>query len=175
MKRIATLLVVALGLAVPGAALADGPVSLGVVPPAQIVPPDQSVTALRVSLIYGRNADLTGLDFSLVGRNTGDVRGVAFAGASLVEGDFTGWQNGWLASVTRGNMQGLQWAAYNRSGVGSSGLQLGLVNVSEGFSGLQVGLVNITEVMRSGLQIGIVNIIRSKPNLKVLPLVNWSF
>jgi len=174
MRRAATLalLLAALG---PTAALADGPVSLGVFPPAQIVPADQSVTALRISLIYGKNADQTGLDLSLIGRNTGDFQGVAWAGASIVEGDFTGWQNGWLASVTRGNMQGLQWAAYNQAGPGSTGLQIGLVNMADEFSGLQLGLVNITQMMRSGLQIGLINVIQSKQNLKVLPLVNWSF
>jgi hypothetical protein len=175
MIRATTALALLLSLLVPAAAQADGPISLGVVPPVQMVPEDQSVTALRISLLYGRHADLTGLDLSLIGRNTGDVRGVAFAGASLVDGDFTGWQNGWLAAVTRGNLQGLQWAVYNRSGSGSSGLQIGLVNVADGFSGLQLGLVNISQTMRSGLQVGLVNIIQSKPRLKVLPLVNWSF
>jgi hypothetical protein len=121
MIRATTALALLLSLLVPAAAQADGPISLGVVPPVQMVPEDQSVTALRISLLYGRHADLTGLDLSLIGRNTGDVRGVAFAGASLVDGDFTGWQNGWLAAVTRGNLQGLQWAVYNRSGSGSSG------------------------------------------------------
>jgi hypothetical protein len=72
-------------------------------------------------------------------------------------------------------MQGLQWAAYTKSGLGSSGVQLGLLNMSDDFSGLQVGLVNITEVMRSGLQIGLVNIIKSKEKLEFFPIVNWSF
>jgi len=133
------------------------------------------VTAFRFSLIYGNNVNMTGFDLSLVGMNTGDFKGVAFAGVGIVDGDFTGWQNCWLASVTNGNMQGLQWAAYTKSGLGSSGVQLGLLNMSDDFSGLQLGLVNITEVMRSGLQIGLVNIIKSKEKLPFFPIANWSF
>ena len=169
------LLATAAMLLAPSLVLADGPISLGVFPPVQIVKEPESVTAFRFSLIYGKNASLTGLDLSLVGMNTGSVTGVAFTGVGIVDGDFTGWQSGWLASVTRGNMQGLQWAAYTKSGMGSSGVQVGLLNMSDDFSGLQFGLVNITENMRKGLQIGLVNIIKSKEKLKFFPIVNWSF
>jgi hypothetical protein len=159
----------------PGLALADGPINLSLFAPVQIVKETESVTAFRFSLIYGKNVDMTGLDLSLVGRNTGSVTGVSWTAVGLVDGDFTGWQSGWLASVTNGNMQGLQGALYTKSGMGSTGLQLGFLNMSDDFSGLQFGVVNITENMRSGLQIGLVNIIKSKEKLKFFPIVNWSF
>jgi len=169
-------LLVMLGVMVsPSLALADGPISLGLFTPVQIVEETESVTAFRLSLIYGKNVNMTGFDLSLVGMNTGNVTGVAFNAVGIVEGDFTGWQNSWLAAITNGNMQGVQWAAYTKSGLGSTGVQLGLLNMSDDFSGLQLGLVNITEVMRSGLQIGLVNIIKSKEKLKFFPIVNWSF
>lgn len=162
-------------LLAPAAALADGPVNLSLFAPVQIVKEDQSVTALRISLIYGKNVDMQGLDLSLVGKNTGSFTGVQFAAVGLVDGDFTGLQNSWLASVANGNMQGLQWAVYTHAGTGSSGVQLGLLNTADDFSGLQFGLVNIAESMRSGLQIGLVNIINNKEKLKVFPIVNWKF
>lgn len=162
-------------LLAPALARAESPVNLALFNPVQLTKETESVTALRLSLLYGANADLTGLDLSLVGLNTGSVAGIAFAGVSLVEGDFTGGQLGWLASITEGNAQGLQWALYTKSGLGSSGAQIGLVNTAEDFSGIQFGLVNIAESMRSGLQIGLVNIINNKDKLKVLPLVNWRF
>jgi hypothetical protein len=118
---------------------------------------------------------MTGFDLSLVGMNTGDVSGISWTGFGMVDGDFTGWQASWLAAITEGNMQGLQWAVYTRSGPGSSGLQVGLLNMADDFSGLQFGLVNITETMRSGLQIGLVNIIKNKEKLPFLPIVNWRF
>ena len=158
----------------PGAVMADGPINLALVPSVQIVGETESVGVFRLGL-WSRNADMTGFDLSIVGQNTGSLTGVSFVGVGLVDGNFTGWQNGWLASVTRGNMQGLQMGAYTRSGTGSTGVQFGLWNNSDDFSGLQLGFVNITEVMRSGLQIGIINIIKSKEKLKFFPIVNWSF
>jgi len=175
MTKKIVLIAVLTALVIPVFALADGPVNLSLFAPVQLVKEDQSVTALRISLIYGKNVDMGGLDLSLVGVNTGSVTGASFTGVGLVDGNFTGWQNSWLASVTQGNMQGVQFGAYNQSGMGSSGFQWGLVNVSDDFSGLQLGLVNITQTMRSGLQIGLINIIQNKEKLKLFPLVNWRF
>ena len=176
--RILIPLALILTILIPGPAIADegsGPISLGLFTPIQIVGETKSVDALRLNLIYAKNADLTGIDLGLIGRNTGDVAGVAWNAVGVVDGNFTGWQDSWLASITRGNMQGLQVGAYTASGMGSSGVQLGLINTSDDFSGLQFGLVNVAESMRSGLQIGLVNIIKNKDSLKFFPLVNWKF
>jgi hypothetical protein len=172
-KKLILLAMTALIL-VPGLAMADGPINLALVPSIQIVNEAESVTAFSLG-IWSRNANLTGLDWSIVGQKTGSVTGVQWAWVGLVDGDFTGWQGNWLAAVTQGNMQGLQWGAYTKSGGGSTGVQIGLVNTSDDFSGFQLGLVNITEVMRSGLQIGLINVIKSKEKLKIFPIVNWSF
>jgi hypothetical protein len=173
MKKL-LLAIVTLLLATPGVVLADGPVNLALVPSIQIVGETQSVTVFRLGL-WSRNANMTGFDWGIVGQNTGSFTGLQWQAAGLVDGDFTGWQNSWLASVTKGNMQGLQVGAYTHSGMGSTGVQFGIFNTSDDFSGLQVGLVNITQVMRSGLQIGLINIIKSKEKLKLFPIVNWSF
>ncbi len=168
------LLFVLVTMLVPALALADGPINLALVPSVQIVGEDQSVTAFRLGL-WSRNASMTGLDLGIFGQNSGSFTGVQWLAGGVVDGDFTGWQNNWIASITNGNMQGLQVGAYTHSGGGSSGVQLGLINTSDEFSGLQLGLVNITEVMRSGLQIGLINVIKSKEKLKLFPIVNWSF
>jgi hypothetical protein len=176
MKRIlaAATVVMALGFILPSVALADGPVNLALFNPIQIVKEDQAVTAFRFSLIYGVNSGVSGLDLSLVGLNTGSGMGVQWAGVGINEGSYTGWQAGWLASITRGEFTGLQNGAYNNVG-GGSGVQLGLFNTAEEFSGLQFGLVNITNTMTSGLQIGLINIIKNKEKLKLFPIVNWKF
>ena len=175
MTKSILLAVLAATLIVPAAARAESPVNLALFSPVQLTAETESVTAFRFSLIYGRNADLTGLDLSLVGLNSGSVSGIAFTGLGMVEGDFTGGQLSWLAAITNGNMQGMQWAIYNKAGLGSSGVQLGLLNTADDFSGLQLGFVNIAESMRSGLQIGLINIINNKEKLKVFPIVNWKF
>ena len=164
-----------ISMLLPSLVLADGPINLSLFSPVQILDETESVEAFRLSLIYGKNANMTGLDLSLVGANTGDFLGVAFTGVSLVDGNFTGYQGGWLASVTEGNMQGLQAGAYTKAGLGSSGVQFGIINTADDFSGLQLGFVNIAETMRSGLQIGLVNIINNKEKLKVFPFLNWRF
>jgi len=161
-------------LALPGLAIADGPVNLALVPSIQIVGETQSVSVFRLA-IWGRNADMTGFDWSIASQNTGSFTGVQWTAVGLVDGDFTGWQGSWLAAVAEGNMQGLQVGAYTKSGLGSTGVQFGLFNTSDDFSGLQIGFVNITQNMRSGLQIGLINIIKSKEKLSLLPIVNWSF
>ena len=158
----------------PGLALADGPINLSLVPSIQIVGETESVTAFRLG-IWSRNADMTGFDIGIVTQNTGSFTGLQWTALGIVDGDFTGWQNGWLASIARGNMQGLQVGAYTKSGMGSSGVQIGLFNSADDFSGLQFGILNIAETMRSGLQIGIINIINNKEKLKVFPIVNWKF
>jgi len=174
LKRI-TIIASLAALLTPTVALADGPVSLGIFPPVQIVKETESVTAFRLSLIYGKNVDMQGLDIGLVTRNTGDVTGLQWTAFGMVDGDFTGWQNGWLASMAGGNMQGLQSGFYNSCGLGSSGVQFGILNMADDFSGLQLGLVNVAETMRSGLQIGLINIIQNKEKLKFFPIVNWRF
>ena len=173
-KRVLPLIAL-ITLLAPTLAMADGPINLSLFAPIQIVKEDQSVTAFRFSLIYGKNASMTGLDWSLVGVNTGDFLGWSATGVGMVDGSFTGFQNSVLAAITEGNMQGVQTGAYTKSGAGSSGVQFGIYNTASDFSGLQFGIVNVAEVMRSGLQIGLINIIKNKEKLKLFPFVNWRF
>jgi hypothetical protein len=161
----------------PLAVEAQSPIQISFFPPAQLVSEDQEITAFRLSL-YGRNAEMTGLDLGLVTHTTGDATALQIGAVNIVEGDFTGLQAGWaggsLVNFTRGHMKGLQFAIYNGAGSGQ-GLQWGLVNNTEGhMEGLQVSFVNIANDF-NGLQVGLINIIRSKDRFPVLPLVNWKF
>jgi len=151
----------------------ESPINLSLFNPIQITNENTSVTAFRFSLIYGRNADVAWVDLGLVNRTTGSGKGLSWNGIGMIDGDFTGWQNG-IANITKGHFVGYQsgWI-YNRAGSGS-GFMWGLYNSSSDFSGLQIGLVNICDRM-NGLQIGLVNIIKSKEKLKFFPIVNWSF
>jgi hypothetical protein len=148
-------------LATPGRAAAEEgkPISLALVSPIQIVPETQGVNGFRFSLLYGKNAFLTGLDLSLVGQVTGSGTGVQWGIVQLVGGDFTGWQGGWGANITNGKF---------------TGLQAGIFNSAERMEGLQLGFVNRAGTI-NGLQLGLVNIIEKGGMLPVMVLFNGSF
>ena len=152
---------------------ADEPFEFALFSPLQVRGPDSAIQVLRLSLIYGENVSVKGLDIGLVMRNTGgESKGLQWGLVGFVEGDFVGWQNTWV-NVVDGTVTGLQTGLYNQAAAGEV-FQLGLVNMADDVSGFQLGLVNFAENMY-GLQIGLVNIIQSKTAFSFLPIVNWSF
>ena len=137
----------------------QSPIQLSLFSPIQLVPEENAVSGVRLSLLYGRNSYVTGLDWGLVNHSTsGMSKGVQFGLVGLIDVDFTGWQNN-AVNITKGDFEGFQW---------------GVVNYAGHASGFQLGLVNYTLSMR-GLQIGLVNIIKQGGQFPVFPIVNWSF
>jgi hypothetical protein len=200
------LLAIALFFGPGSVAWADRPIQLALWPPdLQLVHPRESIGGLRLQ-IYGRNADMTGLDIGLVNQTDGHFVGLGCGLANLVDGDLRGVQLGyWGYSRTRGDVEGWTSGIYSRvhgtttglqNGIVSmtdrdftgwqmalawshtgghlTGLQCGIVNQATSVSGLQLGLVNRAGRME-GLQLGLWNQIDSKTDLRVLPIVNWSF
>ena len=137
----------------------ERPIQLSLITPVQIFPEEDSVTGIRLNLIYGRNSSILGLDFGLVNHAT--------SGISM------GWQTG-LVGIVDADFVGLQDNAVNMVKSNFKGLQWGVVNYAKAARGLQLGLVNYAERMY-GLQIGLVNIITRDSDVPVLPIVNWSF
>ncbi|HEV2105438.1 MAG TPA: hypothetical protein VGU27_06865 [Candidatus Eisenbacteria bacterium] len=153
-------------------ARADGaPVNLSLFTPIQIVPASKSVSGLRLDLIYGRNVNVTGVDWGLVNHDTGTGFAWQAGAVNLVEKDFTGWQEGWV-NMTKDTFTGFQDGLFNSSD-SMNGFALGVVNVTKHMHGVQVGVFNMTETMH-GLQIGVANVIQ-KGKIPVLPIVNWTF
>ncbi len=137
----------------------DKPIQLSLFAPIQIFPEENSISGVRLSLIYGRNASVTGLDWGLVNHTTtGLSKGVQFGFVSLVDSDFVGWQDN-TVNVVKGNFEGFQ---------------SGFVNYANYAHGLQLGFVNYAASMKR-LQIGLVNIIGRGGMFPVFPIVNWSF
>jgi hypothetical protein len=135
------------------------PISLGLFTPVQIVPEGQGIEGFRFSLIYGKNAFLSGFDLGLVNTTAGKVTGVQWGIVSIVGGNFTGWQTNGIVSLTERSFEGLQ---------------MGLYNQAQHAKGLQLGLVNNTVTME-GVQIGLINIIKKGGMLPVFVLFNFSF
>jgi len=146
------------------------PIQVSLFNPVQIFPEGTSVSGVRLNMIYGKNANMTGLDYGLVNHVTGDGFAWQLGGLGYVEKDFTGWQDN-VINVTMGEVNGVQSGAYNTGGA-VHGVQFGFVNNATSMRGLQLGLLNMTETMH-GLQIGVGNVIR-KGKMPFLPIVNWS-
>ncbi len=137
----------------------DKPIQLSLFAPVQIVSENDAVAGIRLSLLYGKNTHVSGLDWGLVSHSTsGESKGVQFGLVGLNDADFTGWQNT-AVNITKQNFEGFQW---------------GVVNYAGHASGFQLGLVNYAITMK-GLQIGLVNIIKQGGQFPVFPIVNWSF
>ena len=151
---------------------APAPVQLALFDPAQLVKNDQSVGILRIDVLYGKNAGVTGLDLGLINHTTGDQTGLSYGLVNYTEGKFTGWQDNFVNMADKGFL-GLQSGAFNQSKDGH-GVQFGWVNVTDRMSGLQLGFVNYARVMSKGLQIGIGNIIK-EGGIPFLPIANWRF
>ena len=136
------------------------PVQIALFNPLQIFPEEDHVSVFRFSLIYGRNASITGLDFGLVNHTTSGIStGIQWGLVSWNDDAFTGWQYS-AANVTKEPFKGLQ---------------LGVFNYAYAVRGVQVGVFNYTETAY-GLQIGLINVIKDGGDvLPVMPLVNWSF
>jgi hypothetical protein len=151
----------------------EEPFQIAIFHPLQLRDENTSILALRVSLLYGRNVAVKGLDVGLVNHCTGgESLGLQYGLVGFVEGDFMGWQDNSI-SIVKGEFSGLQTGIYNEIDHGV-GLQVGWGNKARSMRGLQLGFVNYTETMH-GLQIGLLNIIRDKEDLPVFVFVNWSF
>ena len=144
-RTLALLTLLALAAAASSArASEDSPFQLALVNPVQVIPEGRGITGVRLSLLYGKNTNVTGLDLSLVAAHaTGNFTGVQWALVGIVDRDFLGWQSNFI-NLTGGKMTGFQYGLYNRA-ARVEGLQLGLVNQTGTIHGLQIGLVNIIQ------------------------------
>lgn len=135
------------------------PIQLSLFAPVQLVHEDNAISGVRLSLLYGRNTSITGLDWGLVNHSTSGVsKGVQFGLVGLGDADFVGFQST-AVNITKGDFEGFQW---------------GIVNYAGYANGFQLGFVNYAMRMK-GLQIGLVNIIKQGGQFPVFPIVNWSF
>ena len=147
-------------LLIPTILMAESkPVQLSLFTPVQIFPEDNPIRGLRLSLIYGRSASVTGVDLGLINHNSSGLsKGVQWALVGYVEADFVGWQN-CAVNITKGSFEGFQ---------------CGFVNYANHANGFQLGIVNHAVTLK-GLQIGLVNIIKQGGKFPFFPIVNWSF
>jgi hypothetical protein len=166
------------------------PVQLAVFDPVQLVPKEESIGGVRLSLFYTVNKDVTGFSLVWLGVNraTGDVAGLEIGLGNWVEGAVYGGQIGivnhagrravgmqyGMANVVEGDFTGLQWGLVNWTEGYMHGCQYGLLNVSKGDScGAEIGLVNYNDGSFKGFQGGIFNYAKEIHGFQ-LGLVNYT-
>ena len=157
-------------------------------PDAQLVSEDESVCGLRLSLPYGRNASVTGVDLGFVTDTTQDASALQLAGVcNFVDQNATGLQVAIVNSVWNqmtGCQLGLLFNTDNKfSGIGIAGgvnrfseegtgiLIGGCGNYGNVLNGAQIGLCNVA-TYSSGLQIGVVNWAKNARGVQI-GLVNY--
>ena len=157
-----------------GAGYAEKPFQISLWTPVAARSEDEAITIFRLNVIYGRNVSIKGIDLGIANHCTGGVSKAWQIGLlNSVEGDFIGWQDGWVVNFTSGKFIGVQSGMYNEVAEAEA-FQLGIINRADNMSGLQLGFVNWCENMH-GIQIGLANYIASKETLPFFVFVNWSF
>jgi len=157
-----------------GAGYAEKPFQISLWTPVAARSEDEAITIFRLNVIYGRNVSIKGIDLGIANHCTGGVSKAWQIGLlNSVEGDFIGWQDGWVVNFTSGKFIGFQSGMYNEVAEAEA-FQLGIINRADNMSGLQLGFVNWCENMH-GIQIGLANYIASKETLPFFVFVNWSF
>lgn len=162
------------------------PVGFALFDPVQYPVAEADVPGFRLSLFYGRNADVMGLDIGgFVSVADGDLFGLEISGlvnsvgsssgsiqiagiANNCYDDFYGMQIAGIANKVGGVVEGGQIGCFNMAG-DMDGLQIGIYNKAVVASGLQIGVINEAQSM-CGVQIGLINIIHdsSVPYMAVL-------
>jgi len=130
-------------LALPALA-GEKPVNLSLFTPISIAKESDSVTAFRFNLIYGKNTSVRVVDLGLVNHTTSGLsKGLAWGLVNFAEADFKGIQLA-PANIVQGNFEGFEWGFVNHA-ENARGLQLGFVNYARTMHGVQIGLINIIE------------------------------
>ena len=198
MKKILSLVVVALAfLSIGRSEAALSPLGIAIVPPVQFPGHDFSVTGVRLSLLWGSQRNVYGLDVGVVGNITdGDSVGVAVSGifnynkgattGILQAAGFGNYNTGkvriygvQLAGIMNSNkaestVGGLQLALLNLTPFTNiRGFQVGLYNRAHDVAGIQIGIVNETDYLH-GIQIGLVNFYH-QGMFSVAPIINVGF
>jgi hypothetical protein len=149
------------------------PFQLAIVPGyGQVFTKATPVYGLRISVLYGVQSKVVGLDAGLF--NVADsLTGVGVGLCNVTEGNAAGAHLGLGCSHVDADFAGFQTGFVNQVGGQLKGFQLGFANSAEAGAGLQMGLVNHSDSMR-GVQLGLLNW-NDNGFLPFFPFVNFGF
>lgn len=138
--------------------------------PIQLVDAQKNISGLRLTLLYGENADVSGVDLGLGINYYKNLTGIQIAGLINHDGDaghphFTGntvkgIQIAGLMNMSDAAVSGIQLAGLGSTADSLSGLQISILanGVTNDATGIQVGLLgnNVGGEMK-GVQVGFFN------------------
>ena len=166
------------------AALAEAPFQFAA--PGLRAPDDPSVNGVRLSIFYGKNQKVRGVDFGLLSLSeTVDLSGLGLVlGMGKVTGTMSGGAAISLINLHTGSDTGLNAAFINLLNNAGSAVDVGFLNIADGAtlvdigglnvsnsSTVQLGFINVTKKIK-GVQIGFLNVAENG-FLPVFPIFNF--
>ena len=155
------------------------PLGVSIAEEAQFPDVDSDIMGFRLCLLYGRHANVSGLDIGVFGcaadgclfglQTSGILNAVGSAnGALQIAGianncleDFYGVQLSGIANKADGSVYGGQLGTFNIAKE-TGGTQIGVYNKTDSFFGVQIGVINWATDMQ-GIQLGVLNVIKNGP------------
>ena len=166
------------------------PFGISIAEEAQFPNAQTDIMGFRLCLLYGRHANVSGLDIGVFGcvadgclfglQTSGILNSVGSAnGALQIAGianncleDFYGVQLSGIANKADGSVYGGQLSTFNiAKEVG--GTQIGVYNKADKVLGVQIGVINWATDMQ-GVQLGVLNVIKNGL-CPYLPILNANF
>ena len=121
-------------------------------------PDTPDVDGIRLSIIYGKNSTMSGLDLGFFSMSESkSLSGAAFVfGVHRLTGGMDGGAAFSLVNLHKGNDSGLNAAFVNMVESADSAVELGFVNIASGTTLVDIGALNVAD--RSTAQFGLVNV-----------------
>ena len=143
-------------LACANLASAETPFQFGV--PHNNAPDDPDVNGIRLSIFYGKNRSVRGLDLGLLSLSeTSNLSGVGLVlGMGKVTAEMSGGAAFSLINIHTGRDRGLNAAFINLINSAESAVDVGFVNIADGPTMLDVGGLNVAD--SSTAQLGFINV-----------------
>jgi hypothetical protein len=173
-----------IGLVAPSAAVAEP--ATGQIALVGRAPDNPDVDGVRLSIIYGKNRRMSGLDLGFFSMSESqEMSGAAFVfGFHRLTGAMDGGAAFSLVNIHEGNDSGLNAAFLNMLDSAEGAVDLGFVNIASGNTLVDIGAVNVADETKAqlgfvnvakkikGLQLGFINV-ADNGFLKVFPFFNF--
>ncbi len=117
-----------------------------------------SMTGAQLGMVNVVGDEVQGVQYGLASWASGDTAGYQAGLLSYAGGRFSGYQEGWVASLSRGDLDGLQLGGVFAYAAGEvRGAQVSPVTIAGSLQGAQVGVVNVVQ-RTAPVQVGVVNV-----------------